>query len=408
MKSIRDKSILLVAVLTLAACQPDNSVSPIQNELRSLSELEKQLVAADNTFAIKLFKEVAETEADSNICISPLSVSLAFGMALNGASGRTYEDMRATLELHGLTEQQINESFRNLMDLLVQIDPDVLLEIANSIWVRQGYPVLQDFLDVNRTYFDAAAYELDFSLPEAVDIINGWIADNTHDRIEDALDRIDPQVIMYLINTVYFKGLWTYQFAEENTVEAVFHNFDGSLTPCHMMQLEAELSYFETDDFQALDLPYGNQKYSMTILLPKGQISVDDIIAQITPETWAQWIASFDTQLVRVSLPRFTMEYDILLNDMLISLGMGIAFSGAADFSRITAGGGLYISRVIHNTFVEVNEEGTEAAAVTIIEIREVAMGSAVTVNRPFLFVIRESHSGSLLFMGKVIQLPEE
>jgi serpin B len=294
------------------------------------------------------------------------------------------------------------------MTLLTQLDPDVIFEIANSIWVRMGYPALPQFLDVNQTYFDAETRELDFSRLEAVDIINGWIEEKTHGRIPDALDYIHPLAVMYLVNAIYFKGMWTYQFDPEDTMDAEFINQDSSRTPCHLMRLKGELSYLETDNFQAVDLPYGNGKFSMTILLPQGETTPEDLIAQVTPEIWGQWMASFQVTDLNLCLPRFKLEYGILLNDILASLGMEVAFTPAADFTRINAGGGLFINRVIHKTFVEVDEEGTEAAAVTIVELIETVIGPGMTVNRPFVFAIRENHSGALLFLGKIVDFPGE
>jgi serpin B len=313
--------------------------------------------------------------------------------------------MRTTLEFGGLTQQEINESFQSLIALLTHLDPDVLLQIANSIWYRLGYPVEQDFINVNQTYFDAEVRELDFSLPEAVDIINGWVAEKTNGLIEEVIDRIDHSVVMFLINAIYFKGTWTYEFDEDATTDDLFTRPDGSRVPCRMMRQVADFSYFENDAFQAVDLPYGNGKFSMTIFLPKPEKSTDNVIAQLTPEQWTQWMGSFSVTTLDILLPRFKIEYEILMNDVLTALGMGVAFSSAADFSRINPCGELFISRVIHKTFVEVNEEGTEAAAVTVVELREsVGACGIVRMDRPFIFVIREDHSNTILFIGKIVE----
>ena len=396
--------IILIAVLFFSAvtCDHQSAIDPVPGEPRDLTGPELRLVESDNAFGMKIFDSIAEAKADSNVFISPMSIAMALGMTMNGADGRTYEQMKNALEFNGLNEEEINSAFRSLIDLLTDLDPDVIFEIANSIWVRLGYPVLQDFLDVNQTYFDAEIRELDFSLAEAVDIINGWIADKTHGRIEEVLDRIDPTVVMYLINAIYFKGTWTYQFDESETVESQFTLPDGSQVPCEMMRMQCDLDYFQGPGFQAVDLPYGNGQFSMTVLLPDPGTTVDDVIQLITPQTWDAWMDSFEETTLNIGLPRFTLEWEMLLNDILKQLGMVDAFGAGADFSRINPQGELYISRVIHKTFVEVNEEGTEAAAVTVVEMREFA-APGMTMNRPFLFVIREKHSGTLLFMGKLV-----
>ncbi|MFH1845524.1 MAG: serpin family protein [bacterium] len=400
--------LFLLICLPLTACE-QNATDPVpRDETRALTTDEKDLVASGNAFGHSLFKAIATSQPDSNLFISPLSVSMALGMALNGAAGATYQEMQSTLELHGLTQEQINSAFHDLIELLIRLDPEVVVKIANSIWIREHYPVLPEFIQVNQTYFDAATQELDFSLPEAVNIINGWIEDNTNGLIVDALDRIDPLAVLYLINTIYFKGTWTTQFDPEHTFDTWFTNINGSMTPCRMMNLETDLNYFECDDFQAVDLPYGNGKFSMTILLPVGDNTVADIVAQLDSETWDDWMGRFEKTELIVGLPRFKLEYGLLLNDALAALGMPSAFTAGADFSRIVAERELFINRVIHKTFVEVDEEGTEAAAVTIVEFRETAIGTAMCMNRPFVFVIRENHSGSLLFMGALVDFPTE
>lgn len=398
--------IILILAFTSMSCEQSVIIEEYPYVLRDLTRPELQLVESDNAFGMNLFKAIVEARADSNVFISPFSIAMALGMTMNGAAGNTYEEMKNTLEFQGLSEDDINGAFRSLIDLFTILDPEVVFEIANSIWVRLGYPVLQDFLDVNQTYFDAEIRELDFSLAEALDIINGWIADQTHGRIEEVLDRIDPSVVMYLINAIYFKGNWTYRFDESETVDAQFTLPDGSRVPCEMMRMQCDLDYFQGPGFQAVDLPYGNGQFSMTVLLPDPGTTVDEIAAQITPQTWDQWMGNFEETAVDIGLPRFTLEWEMLLNDILKGLGMTDAFGAGADFTRINPAGNLYISRVIHKTFVEVNEEGTEAAAVTVVEMREFSTPH-MTMNRPFLFVIRENHSGTLLFMGKLVNPSE-
>ncbi|MFC1951064.1 serpin family protein [Chloroflexota bacterium] len=374
--------------------------------VRGLTIGEQQLVESGNTFGFELLKEVVDQEGDKNIFISPLSVSMALGMTLNGADGDTYEAMQQTLELAGLTEEQINQSYESLIELLRGLDPDVAFQIANSIWYRQEFAVNQPFLDTCQDYFDAVVEGLDFDDPAAANTINAWVDENTNGKIEEIVEPpIDPLTVMFLINAIYFKGTWKYEFDEGNTQSEPFYLHNDSEVQCQMMQQQATLDYYENDDFQAVDLPYGNGKYSMTVLLPDADKDIDELIAELNDESWNEWTGNLSEEEVALYLPRFALEYEIKLNDVLKAMGMEVAFSGAADFTKINSSGGLYIEEVKHKTFVEVNEEGTEAAAVTSVEIRlsSVPDYTEMIVNRPFIFVIRENHSGSILFAGKII-----
>jgi len=405
MKTLQSVLFLLTFCALSFRCMRDFSVLPIETPVRELTQIEKQLVESNNAFGLTLFRETVRQEEQKNIFLSPLSVAMALGMAYNGASGSTEEAMRNTLEFGNLTTQEINESFKSTMALLSDLDPNVRFQIANSIWYRLGFDVRQDFIDVNRTYFDAEVRGLDFSSPDAVNIINRWVDENTHGKIKEIIDAIDPFAVMFLMNAIYFKGDWTFQFDKKLTTDDWFYKPDGSPVSCRMMTQEGSFHYFETDDFQAIDLPYGDGKFSMTVFLPKAGKSLDAWISQLTPENWAEWIGSFSKKNLTLFLPKFRLEYEITLNDVLTALGMGIAFDpNQADFSRINNEVDLYINKVKHKTFVEVDEEGTESAAVTSVEIWITSAGEVMRVDRPFVFVIREHHSNAILFVGKIVE----
>ena len=382
--------------------------NPVSSISRDLTTLEKRLVESNNKFGFKLFKEIVKEEQDKNVFISPLSVSMALGMTLNGANGGTKEAMEQTLELLGLTMEEINESYKSLIELLTQLDPKVLFQIANSIWYRQEMTFEEDFINLNKTYFDALVQGLDFNDPNTVNIINEWVKDNTNGKIEKIIENIDPQIVMFLINAIYFKGTWMYEFDEDLTQDDWFTLPDGSHKSCKMMMQTGEFNYMENDEFQTIDLPYGDGGFRMTIFLPKPTMGIDALLAEFNEENWNTWLTRFAKDSVTIQLPKFTLEYEIRLNDVLKALGMGIAFSGQADFTRMYKPGGLFIDYVKHKTFVEVNEEGTEAAAVTVVAMTDSAGGSRnmifMRVDRPFVFVIRENHSQSILFMGKIVE----
>ena len=405
-------ALLLAIGLFASGCtlmEPDEDDRPI--ELRPLTSAEQQISEADNRFGLKLFRALSEDERDANLFISPLSISMALGMTLNGADGETYEAMQKTLELAGLSEEEINTSYQSLIELLTNLDRKVVFEIANSIWYRQGFAVEPPFIDASQTYFDAAIREMDFNSPAAVQAINGWVEEQTHGKIDEIIDEIGGEIVMFLINAIYFKGTWTYEFDESDTRDEPFTQHDGTDVQVPMMRQEADLPYFETEAFQAIDLPYGDSLFSMTVLLPREGHDVDDLAAELEPEQWNDWVARFRTQEIDLRLPRFKLEYEKELNDVLKALGMEVAFDPyQANFSRINEPkrtgrtDSLYIGYVKHKTFVEVNEEGTEAAAVTVVAIAVASapVVPALHVNRPFVFAIRERHSGTILFIGKV------
>jgi serpin B len=335
---------------------------------------------------------------------------MALGMTLNGAAGQTDADMRRTLGFGDMKRDEINASYKSILDALPNLDPKTLLEIANSIWVRKDFPVQPDFISVNRQFYYAEVRGLDFASPDAPGVINGWIGEKTHGRITNVIDRIDPAAVMFLINAVYFKGTWLYEFNPELTADDAFIKSDGTPTPCKMMKQKATLAYFETDQFQALDLPYGNGRFSMSIFLPKSGQSLDAFVTSFTPENWSVWRERFEPRETILQLPKFKLDYGIKLNDALTALGMGVAFvPGEADFGGINPDAELFIHQVKHKTFVEVDEKGTEAAAVTVVEIGVTSVGpgneTVMRVDRPFLFVIREKSSDALLFIGKIINL---
>jgi serine protease inhibitor len=386
--------------------------NPFTPNIRELTPAEKGLVEADNSFGLKLFKEVVfEEETNINICISPLSVSMALGMTYNGADGSTEEAMRTTLDLSDLTLEEINESYKSLIEYLVGLDQEVEFDIANSIWYHERFTenIKEDFLDRCNTYFDAEISSLDFSNPNASkETMNNWVDENTNGKIDKIVEHIYPGYdLMFLLNAIYFNGTWVYEFNKDETKDTLFYLPDGSEINCMMMEVRGYFLYFKNSAFQLIDLPYGDGNYSMTILLPKAGKDIDSLIAELTPEKWTEWINNLSGDSLDLYFPKFTLEYKIKekLKEVLKELGMGIAFDQQkADFSKMVEGMQVFIDRVIHKTFLEVDEEGTEAAAATCVVIsREIATGLIMHVNRPFLFVIREKNSGIILFIGKIV-----
>jgi serpin B len=379
----------------------DNPPNPIEMNHKSA-----EIIDAGEQFAFELFHQTCSLSTDENIMISPLSVSYALGMAYNGAADSTLEAFNEVLHFGDLTNQEVNETYKDLMGQLIQLDDDVEFSIANSIWYRLGANVLEDFIATNQEFFDAAVRELDFSDPASVDVINDWIADKTNDKIQDMLDYIPPGVYMYLVNAIYFNATWKYEFDKDDTYSGTFYKEDESTSQADFMKLKGTLNYTSHNDYSAVELPYGDSAFSMVALLPAEGSTVSELIAMLDRDTWKERGTYSSPQEVQVELPKFKYEFKTLMNDHLSNLGLGVAFGGAADFSRITEETDLYISRVIHQTFIDVNEEGTEAAAATIVEMRETSIQVPVSIkfNRPFLYIIKENSTGAIMFMGKVGQ----
>ncbi|MFQ6611609.1 MAG: serpin family protein [Fidelibacterota bacterium] len=402
-------SLLLLSVLLLSfnSCSLRNEEKPILFPPRDLTLNEKSLVTSFNAFGLQLFSALSQSDSAVNLFISPLSVSMALGMTMNGAADSTYKAMQTTLSLVGLTEAEINESYQSLVKLLIDLDPNINLLIANSIWYRTGLPVSPDFIKTDQNYFSAQVKELNFLDPQAVSIINNWVNQKTNGAIQKIIKSIPSEMIMYLVNAIYFKGQWRTPFDKQNTSEGAFHNLDGSESIIPLMSQEMLIACLFDERFTLVDIPYSDSLYSMTILLPNDNQTLSTVSTQIKQVTWNQWISQLSPRRIQLTLPRFEIEYEKKLNEILSVLGMSIAFDpNRADFSRIAdVSENVYISEVKHKTYLKVDEKGTTAAAVTSVGIGVTSAPQAITINRPFILAIRENHSGTLLFIGKITTL---
>jgi serpin B len=399
----------LICILLLVQCQHDSSTNldentepEVNNDITVTQEL---LVEADNKFAFKIFKTLNTEEPNSNICISPMSMSMALGMTLNGAAGTTKEGMEQVLEYTDMGVNSLNETCKNLMVQLGTLDPEVEMELANSIWYSTGINVVSDFVNIIKYSYNADIHPLDFGATNAAQIINNWVEEKTHGKIKEIVDdgaRGDKW--MYLVNTIYFKAFWTFPFDPQHTRDRPFFLLDGTQKQCKLMKNDQMVSYLEDSLFTAIELPYGNEQFSMIFLLPETNQTVNSLIQYLCNDNRSARMDNFqDKTSAIVMLPKFKFEYEKKLNDILISLGMEEAFSSSsADFSNINGAKDLSISEVKHKTFIEVNEEGTEAAAATVVAMT-IGIKPAFIFDRPFLFVIRENMTGSIIFMGKVV-----
>ncbi len=366
------------------------------------------LVEGYNRFGIDLFiREAASVDGD-NIFVSPVSVSLCLGMAYNGAGGSTATEMAGILGAGSFPLAGYNAANGTLVAGLSETGAGVTLNIANSLWLREGFPFRKDFVSRNEKYFGAGVFKL-----ESEKEINLWVSERTKGMIPSIIDSVDPADVAILVNAIYFKGEWTVEFDEDLTTDKPFHSPNGK-KEVPMMKRTGDLTCLENELFQAVRLPYGKAEgaggaASMYVFLPAGENTLAGLIEKLSPESWEDWTSSLSKREGTIELPRFRAEYFSKLNRTLAGMGMKEAFKRSADFSMLCecSPGDVYISDVFHKAVVEVNEKGTKAAAATAITIR---LTSAMpeedpfhmVVDRPFLIAIVDDNTGLILFMGGI------
>lgn len=376
-----------------------------------MEKIDSAVVEGNVSFAFNIFKKLNEEDSEESIFISPLSISQALTMTYNGAEGTTKEAIENTIGLTGLNRGTVNESFQNLTNYLEQIDKDIELNIGNSIWIREGEIINEEFIRTNKESFNAKVEALDFSDDKSVDIINDWIDNATKGKITKMLEPpIGKDILMYLINAIYFKGEWSEQFDPKLTYQDNFYSFDGRVQKVNMMRKrEGNVEFTDSGDYKAVRLPYGKGKVSMYIILPAEGTDINEFISNMTIDNWKgikRTVRERDDIVFRI--PRFKLKYGTKsLKDSLILLGMEEAFSDHADFSGIREM--VTISDVLHRAVIEVNEEGSEAVAVTIVETKDAAAVEPITfiADRPFIFIINDDVTDTILFMGKVVSIEE-
>jgi serine protease inhibitor len=401
---------LIIAVtFVLFNCTRNFEALGPESPIRALTASESQIIKSSSNFGFELLKQVQNTQKDENIFISPLSVSMALGMTYNGAANETATAMKNTLGFSNLSHAEINNSYKSLLELLSGFDPNVRLDIANSIWYRMGFTVEQTFIDTNKQYFDANISALDFNVPSSVDVINNWVDTTTNGKIDQIIDSIDPMTMMFLINAIYFNGTWTYEFDKTFTSDGTFHISSDKSIDIPLMTQDNNFAHFHNNELQMIDLPYGDGSYCMTVLLPSRESSADALVESLDRATWTALLRKLKKTEGSLYLPKFKLAYEKVLNDVLATMGMDVAFnSNKADFTNINKDGELYISKVKHKSFVDVYEEGTEASAVTVVTVQALGISEGpakftMYVDRPFVFVIREKNTGTILFMGKIM-----
>ncbi|MCX6841956.1 MAG: serpin family protein [candidate division WOR-3 bacterium] len=389
----------------------------------------KALAQAADGFGFRLFRKEVDAKPGSNVFISPASIAMALTMTCNGAASGTREVMAKVLGLEDMSQDQVNRASAVLRTALVDPDPKVQLAIANSlwgrlvkpgsIWAQWGFKFRPDFLDANRRYFAAKVSMLDFDQPSARDVINKWVSENTRGKIPRIVDTITQEHVLFLVNAVYFKGTWSEKFDSMLTRDKDFHPTRGSVSRVRMMAQDGGYQYYESEDFQAVRLPYGTSRVGMYVFLPDSNSNLQHLYSMLDGSVWKTWLGRFSSRPGHVELPKFRLDYETELSDVLKELGMAVAFDrNQADFSRMVEFGPqagpdarARIDAVRHKTFVDVNEGGTEAAAVTSVEIG--VAGAALEepppkpfvmiVDRPFMCAICDDETGAVLFLGSIV-----
>jgi serpin B len=368
----------------------------------------QEVVAGNTAFATDLYAKLKTGEG--NLFFSPYSISTALAMTYAGARGETAHQMANVLHL-GMSQERLHPGFAALEGELnaVQKKGKVQLSVANSLWPQKGHSFLPVYVDLLKRHYGASVTGLDYAgaAESARKTINDWVEDKTVQKIKDLIKPgvLGPDTLLVLANAIYFKGNWVSQFNPKQTREDLFHTATGTQVVSSMMNREGKCSYAETLDLQALELPYDGYDLSMIVLLPRKAEGIGALESELTPVNLAQWTKSLRERKIILFLPKFRLTCEFSLKETLVAMGMTDPFSGTADFSGMDGSHDLFISAVVHKAFVDVNEEGTEAAAATAVRMKRGYAPPKVPVFRadhPFVFLIRDKHNGSILFLGRV------
>ena len=397
-------------MMMIAGCGKDKDQSDLQiskNVEFGKTDYEK-ITDSNNQLGFTVLSE-AEPDKDGNIFISPTSLFMALSMVYNGADGVTKDEMAKVLQVEGIEADELNRANASLMNLFHSSSEKIQLNIANSIWLNENYHFQTDFAQYNRDYFNAEIQEIDIFDSESPKMINQWVEEKTNGKIEEIVDSpLDPDLVTVLINAIYFKGDWKYEFDESQTEDRPFYLKDGSTKDVPLMSLEEKLAYMENETLQAVSLPYGEEnEMSMNVILPKENVDLAEFQNMLTYENWQKWTSEFQVREGTLLLPKFQLEYEANLNDMLERLGMTTAFAKGANFGKmIQEADPLWISQVKQKTYLDVNEKGTEAAAATSVEMVTESFNMDgpfhMEVNRPFLIAVTENQSNTILFLGAI------
>lgn len=390
-------------------------ITPGGTQVRALTPAEQSVAVANGNFALRLFQEASRKEGNKNTFISPLSYMQALTMTANGAATATRDSMARALQISGVPMQDVNDGSRTITEYLLGLDPNVEFRIANGIWYNQQFTVEPTFVSTVKQSFGAEMRGMAFGTDRVKDDINTWVEQKTNNRIKNLIQQeFSARDLMCLVNAVYFNAMWKARFDPNDTKDEAFKREDGSTLTCKMMNLTkpTDVRTASLGTAQLVEIPYSNGQFTMTILLPNDGQRLSNVIQNITPSAWNQAMQNMSSTATMIALPKFSMEtrYEETSGSKreLHALGMGLAFSQSADFSAmyrppVTAA----ISFVIHQTFLQVDERGTEAAAATAVGIRLTSANpqpAIIRFDRPFAFFIREKSTNMILFAGSLYE----
>ena len=403
-KKMKKALFIMATAATLASC--GTATQTVQSApTTQMSEQDFETADEANKFALKMFAQMhKEEKGNDNFCLSPLSASWALSMAANGAEGTTREQMYATLGFPGNDAKKINAYQQKIIKRLSALDPErVTVGIANSMWVNENFKIKKEFEKSNTAYYDATIKNIKFDAA-AVEAINDWCSQKTNGKITEIVKEIDPMTQLFLINALYFNGRWTTTFNKKRTIEEEFTKENGEKIKVQMMHQNTKMYYYEDENVQMVMKPFGEEKFHMLFILPREGVTMDKSV-QLLAENFDTWYRESEKEEVNLSLPRYKAEYGKSLKSTLQSLGMSDAFTpGKANFGALSKEG-LCIGDVLQKTFVKVDEEGAEAAAVTSVALMAMAAGPPkpknMVINRPFIYIIRERETGNILFIGR-------
>lgn len=402
----------MLLCLPFIACNDDveeQSILPTMHPIE-LNATEKEMAAQQGDFASTLSLELCRQlggEKTDNWLVSPFSLQCALGMLSNGANGETHDEILYALGLSQYSQEEVNVYFKKLIEGLHTVNSAITVKTSNSVWGNAGVPLKDDFQKMNIENYFAMVSQLDFSDPSAVDQINAWCNQTTEGLIPSILDEVNPTATVYLLNSLYFKARWESEFASEKTQQGDFTTFSGKMVKADFMQTQRMAAYVENEWFTSMSLSYQNDSYVMRLILPQPEICIDQVLQALSESDENLWKNTILAD-INLKMPRFALENKLDLVSTLQALGMKKAFTNGADFSSMSDVA-TYISLVQQATRLKVDEEGSEGAAVTVIEgylsdlMRPLPEEEVdFFLDRPFLFQIIESSTGTVLFMGQV------
>ncbi|HLR68889.1 serpin family protein [Virgibacillus alimentarius] len=402
-----------ILFMTMVGCSTEKESSQHKpgntDDIQFNQEDYKEIIPSNNELGFNLFSEL-KTDEYLNTFISPTSLFLSLSMLYNGAHGVTQKEIAEVLGVEDTEVQKLNEANASLMSIMDKKSNHVKLFLANAMWLNEDFQFQEDFVHPIKSYFHAEANAIDIHDTKSADKINNWVKNATNDKIEQIADKpLNPDLISILTNAIYFKGSWTYPFDQKQTKDGTFHLSEKSKKDVSFMKLTEDLEYLNDKEFQAVSLPYGEEEMSMKVFLPKKNSSLKEFEEMLSSKNWKVWNSEFQTKKGTIILPKFQIDYETSLNKTLQQLGMESAFNKDANFSRMIQGNDpVWIGQVKQKTYIDVNEEGTEASAATSTEMETtsapVNKPFQMKVNRPFFIAITDDETGAILFIGSIYQ----